>query len=174
MTTGSSESKHVWGLLTAGGAVVSREVNEEGGFRFSFSKYSPLADPRAAMGIASLLATAAVELTPSVVVAWEELEDTLLAFAVGAELGIPVIRALDFEGLVRYSGSLPAHPRGVLVTDALRENKAIEAVKALLRQMGGGLSGVVTVVDIGDVVWDLSVKSLVSASDAPIVEDKSV
>jgi hypothetical protein len=167
---GSTETRDIWHLLSDGGALVTRERTEDGDYRLSISKYDPLSDPRGALSIAGFLAKSAGELSPTVVVAWEDLEDAVLAFAVGAELGIPVVRAFDMEGLVRHSGKMPAEPRGILVTDAIREGKAIEALKALLAQMGGILSGVVSVVDLGDVVTDLPVSSLVSASHGPMAE----
>jgi hypothetical protein len=167
---GSSETRDIWDILSDGGALVTQERTGDGDYRLSISKYDPLSDPRGALSIASFLAREARELSPTVVVAWEDLEDAVLAFAVGAELGTPVVRAFDVEGLVRHIGRMPAQPRGILVTDAIREDNAIEALKALLAQMGGMLSGVVSVVDLGDVVTDLPVNSLVSASDGPMVE----
>lgn len=168
----SSTSNEVWELLSAAGVTLSRELTEEGAIRLSVSKYDPLSDPRGAMTIASSLASAAVELAPTVIVAWEGLEDAILAFAVGAALGVPVIRAFDMEGLIRHSGRFPEEPRGVLVTDALREDEAIEALKTLFVQRGGVLSGVLSLVGVKETTADVQVRSLVSASDGPVEESE--
>jgi enamine deaminase RidA (YjgF/YER057c/UK114 family) len=167
---GPTESRNVWALLSGGGAVLYRKETEGGDYRLSMAKYRPLSDPQGAVSIAELLARASEELSPTVVVAWEDVDDVLLAFAVGAQLRIPVVRAFDVEGLVRLSGEIPSQPRAVLVTDAIREDKAIEALKTVFAQMGGTLAGVTSIVHLDALATNLPSTSLVSASDAPTAQ----
>ena len=162
--------REVWKYLSEGGALVSREETTDGGYRLSMSKYNPLINPQGSLRIAALLADEARSLDPSVAVAWEDLGDAVMAFAVGAELGIPAVRAFDMEGLVQHGGTLPATPRGILVIDAVRGAKAIDALSALLAQVGGTLAGALSLVDIGGAIADVPVKSLVSAPESPVAE----
>jgi hypothetical protein len=160
------ENAEVWELLSCGGAVVSREETQEG-TRVSITKYDPLSDPGGAMRMATLLAAATAKLAPTLIVTWEHIEDVVLGFAVGADLSVPVVRLFDVEGLVRYRGTLPREARCVFLTDAVRGHESIEALRAVLDRSGGLLSGVVSIVALGDEDPGIPVISLVSATDGP-------
>ena len=76
---------------------------------------------------------------PSVVLISQTVEDAVLGHIVGRELGIPVIRIYDEEGLATSSSPIPSEAKAVLVSEAATEGQLIDAAKALLARAGGQL-----------------------------------
>ena len=76
---------------------------------------------------------------PSVVLISQTVEDAVLGHIVGRELGIPVIRIYDEEGLATSSSPIPSEAKAVLVSEATTEGQLIDAAKALLARAGGQL-----------------------------------
>ena len=95
------------------------------------AKYNGMADPAAAEELAGELARRLRAATPSAVVVWEDPEDVVLGHVVGRELGLPVVRAYDADGLVGHTAGLPAAPRIALVADAVRDPRVVLAARAL-------------------------------------------
>lgn len=103
------------------------------------AKYNGMADPAAAEELAGELARRLRAATPSAVVVWEDPEDVVLGHVVGRELGLPVVRAYDADGLVGHTAGLPAAPRIALVADAVRDPRVVLAARALADREGGSL-----------------------------------
>lgn len=103
------------------------------------AKYNGMADPAAAEELAGELARRLRAATPSAVVVWEDPEDVVLGHVVGRELGLPVVRAYDADGLVGHTAGLPAAPRIALVADAVRDPRVVLAARALADHEGGSL-----------------------------------
>lgn len=118
-------------LARAGGGVV-----ETGG---RLPKYDGLADPAGAEELACDLAQRLREAAPNAIVVWEDPEDVVLGHVVGRELGLPVVRAYDADGLVGHSAGLPTAPRIALVADAIRDPRVVRAARAMADREGGRL-----------------------------------
>jgi hypothetical protein len=85
----------------------------------------------------------------TLVVVWEDVEDIVLGFVVGRELGVPVLRTFNADGLVGHAGPLPTGARAVLVTDCVRDPVSVRAIRALLERSSGSLLGVAAFADAG-------------------------
>jgi adenine/guanine phosphoribosyltransferase-like PRPP-binding protein len=110
-------------------------------------KYNGMADPAGAEQLGRELATRLREVAPSAVVVWEDAEDVVLGHVVGRELGLPVVRAYDADGLVGTNGALPPEPRIALVADAVRDARVVRAAHALAAQQGGSLVATAVLVE---------------------------
>ncbi len=75
----------------------------------------------------------------TVVIVGESTEDAVLGHIVGRELGVPVVRIYDEEGLARPSSPIPSGAKGVLVSDAPSDRQLVDAARALLARAGGQL-----------------------------------
>jgi hypothetical protein len=126
----------------------------------SNASYDPLRDPVGATELASVLALRAGPLTPDVVVVWSEPADAVLGFLVARELGLPVVRTWDNDGLVVFDRELGPLSRA-LVVDAVPDQGRILAIRALLNQHHGLLVGVASLVR-GDVPTGVDEVALVS------------
>ena len=141
MTATNSTDARTWALLGRGGSATNPELAADP------PKYSGLADPDGAEELARELASRARVLAPAAVVIWEEPEDVVLGHVVGRELGLPVVRAFDADGLVGHSAGLPDAPRLVLVSDAIRDGRVVRAAQALAAQQGGALVGTAVLIE---------------------------
>lgn len=148
----------IWAALAAGG--LPRDHAAAGDPRLP--KYNGLLDPRGAEALGTALAEQLKRGSASVVLVWEDVEDLILGFVVGRQLGVPVLRTFNADGLVGHSGPLPPGSRGLLVTDALRGPGAPRAIQALLESVEGTLVGTVALVD-ADVTDQPLLASLVAA-----------
>lgn len=143
-------------------------ILEEGGFRAImrngvpiFEKYSGLNDPSGAERLGHLLAKAVSDLSPSLVLVWEEPEDVVLGFFVALELDVRVKRVMNAEGLAEHEGELPAGSRAILVADAFREVHPLLAVSSLLDRQEATLVAAAALVDTGRVALPVPLRSLV-------------
>jgi hypothetical protein len=125
-------------LLARGGAT------ETSGGR---SKYNGLADPAGAEELGAELARRLRDAAPTVIAVWEDPEDVVIGHVVGRELGLPVVRVYDADGLVGHSAGLPERPRIALVADAVRDTRVVLAARAVAERDGGTL--VATAVLVG-------------------------
>src|SRR6266545_1926800 len=108
------EEAEIWKVLRVGGLARDRAVSGDP----RLPKYNGLLDPRGAESLGSALAERLARGVASVVVVWEDLEDLVLAYLVGRQLGVPVLRTFNADGLVGHNGPLPRGSRALLVTDA--------------------------------------------------------
>jgi adenine/guanine phosphoribosyltransferase-like PRPP-binding protein len=141
MTATDSPQARTWALLGRGGSATNARL------AIRPAKYSGLADPDGAEELGRQLAGRLRDLAPAAIVIWEEPEDVVLGHVVGRELGLPVVRAYDADGLVGHSAGLPNAPRVVLVTDAVRDGRVVRAAQALAEQQGGGLIGTAVLIE---------------------------
>src|SRR5215211_4703797 len=88
-------------------------------------KYNGLAHPPGAEELGRLLAERSRDAGATVVAVWEDPEDVVLGHIVGRELGLPVVRTYDADGLVGTGGPLAAEPRILLVADAIRDARVV-------------------------------------------------
>jgi adenine/guanine phosphoribosyltransferase-like PRPP-binding protein len=130
-----------WALLGRGGSATDAEQAVRP------AKYSGLADPDGAEELGQALAGRVRDLGPAAIVIWEDPEDVVLGHVVGRELGLPVVRAFDADGLVGHSTGLAAAPRVVLVSDAIRDGRVVRAAQALAEQQGGALIGTAVLIE---------------------------
>jgi len=96
-------------------------------------------DPIGTEKLGRRLAKLVDEPPPSVILVGDTTEDAVLGHIVGRELGVPVIRIYDEEGLARAAAPIPNGARGVLVSDTMSDHQLIETAKALLARAGGQL-----------------------------------
>jgi hypothetical protein len=137
--------REIWTLLERGGCSVA-DADDSRERRALRGSYSALPDPTGAERLSELVGERARSLRPTVVVVWEEIEDLLIGFLVARALELPVVRAIDAEGLARSQGAFPERPRAVLVGVAFRSERPILAARALVEQHGGELVGVLALV----------------------------
>jgi adenine/guanine phosphoribosyltransferase-like PRPP-binding protein len=135
MTATNATEAQTWALLGRGGSAADPQLATRP------AKYNGLADPDGAEALGRELASRLRDLSPAAVVIWEEPEDVVLGHVIGRELGLPVVRAFDADGLVGHSSGLPESPRAILVTDAVRDGRVVRAAQALAEQRGGSLVG---------------------------------
>jgi hypothetical protein len=131
-------------LLAAGGAAPPDEGAEDEG---TWTPYNGLLDPRGVELLGGELAARARDLGPSVVLIWERPEDVALAHVVGRELGLPVVRAYDADGLVGHGPGIEPGSRVLLVADAIRDGYVVRAAHALAAQLRGRLVGTAVLID---------------------------
>ena len=139
----------IWSALQRGGAVQRTLVGSEGEREVQLSKYHGLSDPPGAEQLAVSLADQLADSGVTLVVVWEDVEDIVLGFVVGRQLGVPVLRTFNADGLVGHAGPLPTGARAVLVTDCVRDPVAVRAIRALIERSAGSLLGAAALVDLG-------------------------
>lgn len=137
------EADQARALIARGGG------NEEDGgvAEPAIAKYNGMADPAGAEELGRELAARLRQLGPTAVVVWEDAEDVVLGHVVGRELGLPVVRAYDADGLVGTNGRLPEGPRIALVADAVRDARVVRAANALAAQQRGSLVATAVLVE---------------------------
>src|SRR5438876_10409934 len=105
-----------WAALERGGAVHHghfAEADRHADLRIS--KYSGLLDPSGAEALAGALAQRLASNGATLVLVWEDVEDVVLGHVVGRQLGVPVLRTFNADGLVGHAGPRPSCAVGVLV-----------------------------------------------------------
>ncbi len=158
------DTVEIWSLLRRGG-LTDAEPMKLADRLVGLPKYNGLADPVGAEVLGSELATLLGDLQASVVIVWENVEDVVLGHIIGRQLGVPVIRTYDEEGLAVSAVPIPAGSQGILVSDALRDGQVIKATDALLRRAGGRLVSVAVLVSADDERdFAVPIKSLVRVS----------
>jgi hypothetical protein len=137
-------TEEIWEILRNGGLTVERSDDEaDAGYRLVGS-FRPLSDPAGADALGVMLAERARELSPDIVIVGEGAKDLLLGFVVARELGRPLVRCLNLEGLVGAVGDIPEGARAIFVADKIRHSGFVYAVGNLVDREGGELVGVVS------------------------------
>lgn len=142
-------SQEIWEMLRRGG--LSAEAAAPGAGKNEdepvlVGRYHGMLDPAGVDRLGVLLADKARAVHPNLVVVGEGANDLILGFVVARELSLPLVRALNLEGLVGASGAFPANPRGVFVADRVHKWEFSTAVRNLLEREGGELAAVVSLV----------------------------
>jgi len=154
-------SQEIWAMLRRGGLSVEAAAPGPGkseGEPVLVGRYHGMLDPAGVDQLGTLLADKARAVDPNLVVVGEGANDLILGFVVARELSLPLVRALNLEGLVGASGAFPASPRGVFVADRVHKWEFSTAVRNLLEREGGELVAVVSLVT--STVPQLSVECL--------------
>jgi len=138
------DSREIWKLLKQGGARPPSGVGPTGAA--SAFKYNAFCDPAGAEKLGKALAALTRGVAPTLVVVWEEVEDVVLGHIVARELGVPLIRIYNAEGLAASSSPIPDGAAGLLVSDVLRDTRPVRAAEALLVRAGGRLLAVAVLV----------------------------
>lgn len=99
--------------------------------------YCSLFDSAGAERLGRALADALSPHEPTLVVVWEDIENTVLAHIVARELGVNALRVVDASGILDFDGSFGTDDRAVVVADAFRGDFPINAMRALIEQQGG-------------------------------------
>lgn len=99
--------------------------------------YSGLFDPPGAEALGRSLSVALRSSQPTLVVVWEDIENSVLAHIVARELGVTALRIIDASGVLDFDGSFGADDRVVIVSDAFRTDFPINAMRALTENHGG-------------------------------------
>jgi hypothetical protein len=126
--------------------------------------YDPFRDPPGARRLAELLATEVREMSPDILVVWQEVADAAIGLEVAQILAIPIVRAMDADGLVVHQGDLPRDATAVLAGVSFDDPRAVHGVTALLEKHGGRLIGVAAAVQPHEEL-PVAVRSLVVPSD---------
>jgi hypothetical protein len=139
-------TEEIWQILRHGGLDVERSDDEaDAGFRIVGS-FRPLSDPVGVDALGVMLAGRARDLDPDIVIVGEGAKDLLLGFVVARELGRPLVRCLNLEGLIGAVGDIPEGSRAIFVADKIRKSGFVYAVGNLVDREGGELVGVVSFV----------------------------
>ena len=133
------DASEIWSHLRRGGLTIAEPTKPAEDGRVRLPKYDGLADPAGAEKLGIELAKLLGDVHASLVLVWDNVEDAVLGHIIGRQLGVPVIRTYDEEGLAVSAVPIPAGAQGILVSDALRDGQVIKATTALLRQAGGQL-----------------------------------
>ncbi len=162
------DTVEIWSLLRRGGLTGAEPIKLAEDRLVGLPKYNGLADPVGVEILGSELATLLGDLQASVVIVWENVEDVVLGHIIGRQLGVPVIRTYDEEGLAVSAVPIPAGSQGILVSDALRDGQVIKATDALLRQAGGRLVSMAVLVSAdNERDFAVPIKSLVRVAPKP-------
>ena len=148
-------------LLIAGGVPQDHLVgpspsNEMG-------NYCSLFDPGGAEALGQRLAEAVRPHQPTLVVTWEDLDNSVLAYIVARELGVNALRVVDASGVLDFDGAFGDADRAVLVSDAFRTDFAINAMRALTEQHGGhvvAFAALMSTPALSDATGDAAVTAL--------------
>lgn len=105
------------------------------------TRYDPTLDPEGATRLAGWLAERTKLLHPAAVVIWEEPEDMILAHLVAQQLDIHWIRCFEQDGFVTVSGAIRSGDHVVFLTDALREQTPLEAIRRAIELRGAKVVG---------------------------------
>lgn len=119
-------------LMRQGGLSISDPEN---------TKYDPSLDPGGAERLASRLADLARALEPSALVIWKNPEDILLAHLVGLALDVHWIAGSEEDGFVAVSGRIVPGSSVVFLTDAVREETPLIALRNAMALHGVALAG---------------------------------
>ena len=76
----------------------------------------------------------------------EEAPDLILAHVVARELGVRAARAINRDGLIEIVGSLPSGERVLVVADAIRSERVVDALRAAVDRAGSAIVGFVVLV----------------------------
>ena len=125
-------------------------------------KYDPFSDPGATDRLGRELAGRLAGLGANVISVWEEPEDMVLGHVLGLSMGIGWIRCVNADGLVAMIGSMPAAPRCVIVSDAVRATEPITAIRNLARVHGG------EVIAIAVLLWTTELDGLADGKVATV------
>ncbi|MCU1640718.1 MAG: type polyketide synthase [Nocardia sp.] len=148
-------------LLSQGGML---DAGILAGDDINWSKYNAAIDPGGAEQLGIALAAELAPAAPEVVLVWESAEDLVLGHIVARELGVAVVRAYDFDGLVRYVGSFPDRPRVALLADAFQDAFVLRALNSLVAQQGGTVIATAALVPTPAVDGDPTARTLLGGA----------
>jgi len=132
-----SDRSNAWELLAAGG--VLRDVDAP-------APYRPLVVPAAADELVGQLASAVRGADAKLVLVWDDLDQVVLGQWLAAQLGVPVARAYDADGLVAIREETPLGERVLLVADAVRDPRTLAAMRGIVEQQGSTVAGIAVLV----------------------------
>lgn len=158
-------NEEIWQILRNGGLDVERSDDAaDAGYRIVGS-FRPLSDPAGVDALGVMLAERARDLSPDIVIVGEGAKDLLLGFVVARELGRPLVRCLNLEGLIGAVGDIPEGSRAIFVADKVRKSGFVYAVGNLVDREGGELVGVVSFVTADAPELPVSWVGLVTAAE---------
>jgi adenine/guanine phosphoribosyltransferase-like PRPP-binding protein len=111
------------------------------------SKYDPLRDPRGAEQLGLALAERLRASEPDRILVWDDVEDAVLAWVVARELGCPVVRAMEADGLLDFDGTIADGDRVVVLADAFRQGRILHGMKALVTVNRASVAAVAVLFD---------------------------
>lgn len=156
-------NEEIWVMLRRGGLSAEAQgpgAGENEGGPQLVGRYHGMLDPAGADRLGVVLAEKARTVGPNVIVVGEGANDLVLGFVVARELGLPLVRVLNLEGLVGASGVLPVHPRAAFVADRVHKIEFVTAVRNLMEREGGELAAVASLV-VSNVSLPVSLLGLV-------------
>ena len=156
------------GELLARGGMLGSCTADGGPDEIVWSSYNPALDPAGAERLATALAAEIGGVELDVVLVWEDAEELVLAHILAREFGVAVVRAYDFDGLVRYVGSFPEHPRVVLLADSFQDASTLRALNSLVAQQDGVVVATAALVPTPLLAGDPTARTL--AESAPVGE----
>lgn len=104
----------------------------------------PLAQPATTETTGRNLAKQLNEVGAEAVLCWDVPEDAVLAHVVARELGVPLWRAVDVEGIIELARAIPKDTSVVLVADTLRQPTSLAGLIGIVSHHGGRAVGVAT------------------------------
>lgn len=149
------DAARTWQLLERGGLARPAGAPTAGGSAASEGEqqawqpaiYNGLADPAGADSLGRMLAEQARHLGVDTILIWEDPHDVALGQVVGRELGVPVVRSFNMDGLVGHSAPLSRGSRVLLLADAFRDPATVRAMAALIDQQGAAVAGTAVLVE---------------------------
>jgi adenine/guanine phosphoribosyltransferase-like PRPP-binding protein len=110
--------------------------------RLASAKARPLDDPSATQLVGQEIAARARDCGIDVVLAWNQPEDVILAYAVSLALSTPIVVAVQEEGIVELDRPVPSSARVLVLADAFRAGNDLRALVRLIDHHGGEVAAV--------------------------------
>lgn len=105
-------------------------------------KYNAFLDPAGAEKLGKMLAASVASLVATcILLQEEEPPDLILAYVVARELGLTPARAFDRDGLMGIVGRLGPDDRVLVVADAIRDERIVDALRAAVDRAGSSIVG---------------------------------
>jgi hypothetical protein len=114
---------------------------------FQPARYSPLSDPWGARPLWVAMAAALDERSPNRVVVGEDLEDALVGYSVGQELGLPVTQVVESQGQLYILGAIEEGDRVVVAGEAFRREDTLRVLIAVVANTKATVAAVTALVD---------------------------
>lgn len=123
------------GMWSVGEANPARETEGPG-------KYNAAIDPPGAEMLGKKLAATVASLGATCILLQEdEPPDLVLAHVVARELGVTAARASNRDGLIDIAGHLGPDERVLIVADAIRDERVVDALRAAVDRAGSAIAG---------------------------------
>ncbi|MFH5879391.1 hypothetical protein [Arthrobacter sp. NA-172] len=135
--------QEIFKILIAGGA--SAADVDSGAVQPA--RYSPLGDPQGARPLWVAIAGALNGMSPSRIVVGEDLEDALVGYSLGQELGVPVTQVVESQGQLYILGTIEEGDMVVVAGVAFDHEDTLRALIAVVENGKATVAAVTALVE---------------------------